>query len=395
MGINMSNLKINQFVVISLLGFGLTACGGGGGGGGPKVYSGVFKDSNVQGMQFVSGGQKNITGKNGEFKYEAGSTVKFSVGGVTLGTAKAKNVMTPMDLVSKGKADSLEVVNRVRFLMMLDKDADPVNGIEIDKRVLEVAKKEWGSVNFGKGFPSDKEYRMSNQAVRADNGDHYFPTSDQAKSHFNKTLSGIKATKRCFDSGAFVGSFTGSEKGNIALMLDPTTDGKVIGSLFKAGTPVEIISKTAIDYDTTSRKFVSEGLEGKKFSGSLKAGNILEGTWVDINDAKKKGEFKAERLGGESGATYRYTAVYEGKNTTNKGIIALDLYSDNTIKGKSFDVSSNKTLTFNGKIKDSDLENVKFSNGDILKGYTDADVITASIKGKTQQFDASRCKLSK
>ncbi len=394
MGINMSKLKINQLLVISLLGLGLTACGGSSGGG-PKVYSGVFKDSNVQGMQYSSGGQNGVTGKNGEFKFEEKSNVKFSIGGVTLGSAKAKNVMTPMDLVKNGKADTVEVINRVRFLMMLDKDADPENGIEIDKRVLEVAKKEWGTVDFGKGFPTNKEYKMSNNAVKADGGDHYFPEPADAKAHFDRTLAGIKATKRCFDSGAFVGTFSGTEKGNIALMLDPTTDGKVIGSLFIKDAAVEITSETAINYDATSRKFVSKGLEGKKFTGTLKSGNVLEGTWVDVADAKKKGDFKAERMGGDSGATYRYTAVYQGKNTPTRGIIALDIYSNNSIKGKSFDVSTNKTLSLSGKLENDDLRDVKLENGDELKGYVDVDKITASIKGKTLQFDASRCKLSK
>ena len=96
MGINMSKLKFNQLAVISLLTLGVTACGGSGGSG-PKVYSGVFKDSNVQGLQYSSGGQSGVTGKNGEFKFEEGGNVKFSIGGVTLGSAKAKNVMTPMD----------------------------------------------------------------------------------------------------------------------------------------------------------------------------------------------------------------------------------------------------------------------------------------------------------
>ncbi len=392
MGINMSKLKINQLAVISLLTLGVTACGGG---GGPKVYSGVFKDSNVQGMQYSSGGQNGVTGKNGEFKFEEDSNVKFSVGGVTLGSAKAKNVMTPIDLVKDGKADTLEVVNRVRFLMMLDNDADPENGIEIDSKVLAIAKKEWGTVDFGKGFPSDKEYRMSNQAVKADQGDHFFPNPADAKAHFNRTLAGIKATKRCFDSGAFVGTLSGTEKGNIALMLDPTTDGKVIGSLFIKDAAVEITSEKAINYDSTSREFTSKGLEGKRFTGTLKSGNVLEGTWVDVADAKKKGEFKAERMGGDSGATYRYTAVYQGKNTPTRGIIALDVYSNNSIKGESFDVSTNKTLSLSGKLINDDLSNVKLENGDELKGYIDVDKITASIKGKSLQFDASRCKLSK
>ena len=162
MGINMSKLKFNQLAVISLLTLGVTACGGSGGGSKVKVYSGVFKDSNVQGLHYASGGQEGTTGKNGEFKYEENSAVSFSVGGVNLGSAKAKNVMTPKDLVKNGKVDTPEVLNRVRFLMMLDKDNNPANGIEISSKVQQKAK-SWSTISFAKDkFPSEKagDYKL-------------------------------------------------------------------------------------------------------------------------------------------------------------------------------------------------------------------------------------------
>ena len=46
-----------------------------------------------------SGAQTGTTDASGTFKFEAGGTVQFKVGNVTLGTAPGKSLLTPVDLV--------------------------------------------------------------------------------------------------------------------------------------------------------------------------------------------------------------------------------------------------------------------------------------------------------
>ena len=103
----------------------LFACGGGGGGDGDQTGVGIFKDANVSGLSYRSGSQAGVTGPGGEFVYEVGQMVTFSLGGVTLGSSIGKAVVTPVDLVSGGSTSNARVQNMVRFLTMLDTDRIP------------------------------------------------------------------------------------------------------------------------------------------------------------------------------------------------------------------------------------------------------------------------------
>jgi len=99
------------------------------------VKTGYFVDSAVAGVDFVSGGQTGTTDTAGTFTYEEGKQLSLSVGGVSLGTAKPDENVTPVDLVSGGTSESDAVVNLARFLQTLDDDGDPTNGISIGETV--------------------------------------------------------------------------------------------------------------------------------------------------------------------------------------------------------------------------------------------------------------------
>lgn len=92
-------------------------------GGGLKVVigSGRFVDSPVQGLNYTSGSVAGITGANGEFRYEQGQPVHFSVGDIELGTGViGKAIISPIDLVESGSLDSPAVINIARLLQSLD-----------------------------------------------------------------------------------------------------------------------------------------------------------------------------------------------------------------------------------------------------------------------------------
>src|SRR4030067_307776 len=79
------------FVLVVLCSF-LVACGGGGGGGGSAgvaTGTGVFVDSPVEGMKYVSGTITGVTDQNGSFGCEVGLTGKFFVGEILVGGAPA------------------------------------------------------------------------------------------------------------------------------------------------------------------------------------------------------------------------------------------------------------------------------------------------------------------
>ncbi len=56
-------------------------------------------------------------------------------------------MLTPLDLVANGATTDAGVQNRIRFLMMLDADGDPANGIAISDNVRARAA-QWSQVDF-------------------------------------------------------------------------------------------------------------------------------------------------------------------------------------------------------------------------------------------------------
>ncbi len=103
--------------------------------GGSNSYderAGVFSDSPVQGLTYVTAARQGVTGADGSFVYVHGERITFYAGQIVVGSTTGKERITPLDLASgaKGTSDS-RVVNLCRFLQTLDDDNDPSNGIVI------------------------------------------------------------------------------------------------------------------------------------------------------------------------------------------------------------------------------------------------------------------------
>lgn len=192
----MKKMKREQFGIIILSAF-LAACGGGdgGGGGGVEVKSGLFVDSAVEGIQFVSGGQSGITDDKGTFQYETGATVRFSIGNIAIGEGTPQPVMTPLDLVP-GALDETHptVINIARFVLTLDDDGDPSNGIKITQAVRDAALGK--SINFAQSV-SDFENDANVQGIISDltslttAGNRTLISTADAQIHLMNTLIGI------------------------------------------------------------------------------------------------------------------------------------------------------------------------------------------------------------
>ena len=360
MGINM--YKINGLITVALL--GLTACGGGGGGG-PSVptSNGVFKDSTVMGLNYESGGQKSVTNSSGGFVYEDDEDISFSVGGVVLGTAKGKSLMTPLDLVAGGQLSSIEVINRVRFLMMLDKDNDPTNGIEISTAVQGIAK-EWMAIDFAAtDFPNQDLNDMIVEASVADSKAHSLPDLATATAH-------IRSTLLCANAGAFKGTYTGAESGSVVFVVDPVS-GEVNGSSYNPDNEVsvEVNNTTAIDYDA-GLEFVSAEDSAKAFSGTLLSSDDITGTWLNSSVESSNGDFTATRFGSKSDSTYRYVAYYTGGN---KGVFTFNVDAAKNVSGSVYNIDNATEDTLTGSINAENTLSATSVAGDLITGFIDSD----------------------
>lgn len=390
MGINMfKNNGLIALTTVSL--FALTACGGGGGSSVSVVKkNGIFKDSNVTGLSYVSGGQSGVTDTAGGFVYEEGEDVAFSIGKVGLGSGAGQAVMTPVDIVTDGTLASAEVINKVRFLMMLDKDSTPSNGIVISPKVQAKAE-SWEAVDFAAvDFPTSNVYGIASDASAEDGVSHKIPDADDAISH-------LKTTLLCANAGAYIGSYDGTESGTVALVVNPVT-GEVNGSSYNPENQVsvEIKNSTALDYDM-GLEFISAEDSAKTFSGKLNSTESLSGTWENSADATQKGSFSGDRLGGVSNAVYRYTVSFIGGD---KGVYTFDVDQGNNIKGFAYSVSTQKETTLSGKIVNNKLT-ANSSAGDEITGFIDEDSLAftsgAWINGQQQttgSFGGAGCRLN-
>jgi hypothetical protein len=92
------------------------------------VANGTLVDAPVEGVRYESGTLAGITGSSGEFRYEVGNTVRFSIGDIALGRpVTGKAVITPLDLVENGTSDTPAVINIARLLQSLD--SQPGDGV--------------------------------------------------------------------------------------------------------------------------------------------------------------------------------------------------------------------------------------------------------------------------
>jgi len=183
------------------------SCVGGGGGGGTTTttttntngtgITAQFIDAPVQGLDYeTSSGLSGVTDANGNFNYNLGDTVTFKIGDIVVGTVQIpvmEKYVTPTDLVTDNSPNGVDL-NKVRqivaFLIALDKDKNPDNGIQIDENLKNKLK--------GANVRLDEEDVMAGSVNIDINDDGVLEDlyedliklyEEQAKTHYTGTLT--------------------------------------------------------------------------------------------------------------------------------------------------------------------------------------------------------------
>ncbi|XID74339.1 hypothetical protein ACF3NA_07240 [Alkanindiges sp. WGS2144] len=140
----------------------LTACGGSSsddasnGGTNPpptsKTKTGVFTDGEISGVSYqTSSGLKGTTTEKGEFSFNEGDKVTFSIGKVQLGdSTAAKARVTPLDLSTDNNVRD----NLLVFLQSLDANSKHDDGIQINKNTVTLLETINPNLKFTQ--PADK-----------------------------------------------------------------------------------------------------------------------------------------------------------------------------------------------------------------------------------------------
>lgn len=194
--------------------YALTGCGGGGGGSSssstnppagnppapqPTVFTGIYIDSAVEGLNYRTASQTGMTNSQGEFSYQSGETIIFSIGDIDFPSVSAKEILTPLDIFDTTDYSHVGVINMARLLQSLDQDGVAANGITISSNVHSVA--AGLSVDF-----NDADFDSMVETLVANSGGNLVTliSSAQAIAHLQLSLDDAMGTG-CGNDHAKVG----------------------------------------------------------------------------------------------------------------------------------------------------------------------------------------------
>jgi len=103
---------------------------------------------NIQGLKYETVSFSGQTDLNGSFAYGEGNSVVFSIGNILLGSAKAKSILTLVDLFNEAvNTNDPRVINLARFLLTLDDNQLSTDGIFISQTLhnsaIELSTPDW------------------------------------------------------------------------------------------------------------------------------------------------------------------------------------------------------------------------------------------------------------
>ncbi len=237
----------------------LAGCGGSNSGTG-EIKTGIFVDSPVEGLTYVSGKTTGKTDAAGTYKYEDGQAVTFKVGDISLATIYPKALVTPVDLVT-GAVDETNatVTNIAIFLQTIDYDSDPTNGIQISAQADAAAKGKVMSFTVPTAtYTTDTSIRAIFDAITATSkaGVHDLVTDVNAQSQLRSALLARFI-------GNYEGTYTGGAAGSFSLSVDAA--GTVTGSGKTGSADTYAITGTVVSKGVIT----FTGANGIAFTGTI------------------------------------------------------------------------------------------------------------------------------
>ncbi len=123
--------KCGKIIVGTTISLFLFACGGSGGSSQSEVLTGVFEDSAVSNISYSTASRSGITNVNGEFNYQRGETVTFSIGDLVFPPVVGAQFVTPIEMASDYSTTNNITINTATLLQSLDADGVLTNGVQI------------------------------------------------------------------------------------------------------------------------------------------------------------------------------------------------------------------------------------------------------------------------
>lgn len=185
-----------------------------------------FIDSAVSGLSYKANSYSGTTDAKGDFMCKSGEQVAFLVGQLNIGQSACQTIITPQNIASTkttkmvtetvtnpsgytskqvtrqvtvdvpANQNDASVVNRVRFLLTLDTDSNPDNGIQLPSNA-EQAKITQTTIDFANTLAFENAVSAIISAMPSVSNRSLVDAAT-ASAHFNTTLAQIQANPSSF-----------------------------------------------------------------------------------------------------------------------------------------------------------------------------------------------------
>lgn len=254
-------------------------CGGGGESSGSTVetpapitpqndiFTGMFIDTAVQGLNYETATQSGKTNEQGEFSYQNGEQVTFSIGSIMFESVLSKAIITPLDIFNTDNIQTPSVVNMLRLLQTLDDDGDLTNGIQITDEVHALA--QGLTVDFS---AQDFEAQVSQVVLNNPGIIQHLISPTDAIYHFEQTLESLGVAQSSCPSDHPKVGFTGffqTRSHNVAGMATITSNCTIeVTNFTYDGQGPDVYFYAAIDqnYQDPSAFAISGRINGQPYN---------------------------------------------------------------------------------------------------------------------------------
>jgi len=188
---NINSLMGCGVVLVST--FLMSACGGGGSSSSgtqpaSTTKTGVLLDSAVSNISYQTATQSGTTNASGEFSYQDGETVTFSIGSLKFPATTAGSVVTPVSMAGATVVTDPQASNIARLLQSLDEDGNPDNGISIPAGAATAA----APVDFNvDGATFEGNSAVVNLVANSGSSTTSLISAVDAEAHVNATLDAL------------------------------------------------------------------------------------------------------------------------------------------------------------------------------------------------------------
>jgi hypothetical protein len=180
----MMKQHIKTITLATTLSLTLIGCGGGGSDDNPTLLTGTFVDAPVQGVSYSTKTQSGTTDDKGHFKYQKGETVTFKIGTLSLGSALAKDIVTPLSLSGDTNLKTInpKALNIATLLQTLDDNPQDKSKIVIapSLHALDIPEADFNDENT--------LTTIINEAKNITNKTYTLKQKDSVKNHLQDSL---------------------------------------------------------------------------------------------------------------------------------------------------------------------------------------------------------------